>query len=186
MLNKRDFVERYKRGEFGNASPTWNSLEDLERDWNLYPLTTYIGPVHIRNRIAQGETWYNVHPIDLWIVWQRAVKKVRAENLYISAMAPHDKNLIQGEVWQNEDHLCLWYSQAVGIPMRDALRGPTSYAYGILASVILRTLMCPNSWEWLNQLLDMYDNHVVEFSTFSTDWGTIPGYNSVFWEVRDY
>lgn len=196
VLHKKDFVERYKRGEFGNASPTWHSIEEW-LDWVdslpnplallgcSMPLSS-LGNFHIRNRIAQGVTWYNVPADQLDIVWDIAMHRVGAENLYISAMAPHDKNLIQGEVWQNTEHLWLTYSTMVGNPMRDVLREEPRHATGLNAARILRHYLCPNSWEWLNQLLDNYPSHVIEFSTFSVEWGTIPHYNTVWWEIRNY
>lgn len=182
VLHKQDFVPRYKAGEFGNASPTWNDLSEFLENYNLGPE----GKVHIRNRIAQGKTWYNVPVREILVAWREATQQVSYQDLYISAMAPHQYNVIQGEVWQTENHLLLWYSSAVGVPMREALLGPTRHVEGIEAVIILRTLMCPNSWERLNYLLDAYDNHVIEFSTFSVNWGTLPNYNTVYWEVRNY
>jgi hypothetical protein len=63
VLSKRDFVRRYSQGEFGNASPTWNHVSDWGR-------AGYKGLVHIRNRIAGEQTWYDVPyhlVLDTWI-----------------------------------------------------------------------------------------------------------------------
>src|SRR4029079_14257562 len=53
VLTKGDFVQRYKQGEFGNASPTWNTFDE-------YLAANYSGQLHIRNRVAGGPSWYNV------------------------------------------------------------------------------------------------------------------------------
>ena len=57
---------------------------------------------------------------------------------------------------------------------------------GLSATQILQAKMNDLSWQWLNYLLEEYPDHVVEFSCFSKCWGTVPGYNTVFWEVRRY
>lgn len=182
VLTKLDFVPRYKKGEFGNASPTWNSL----KDWKKRDKRHAKGPFHIRNRIPQGETWYNVSREDMLVTWVEAELAVSASNLYISLMAPHQYNVLQGEVWQSENHLELTYSTVLDLPMRDALRSDLNRTSGLHAVTLLKCSLCPNSWDWLNQLLDNYPNHTVEFSCFSVEWGTVPYYNTVFWEVRNY
>ena len=182
VLTKKDFVKRYAKGEFGNASPTWEGFQEwwLDRAWRKY------GELyHIRNRIAGAETWYNVHHSNLRLMWEAATNLFKPSQLYISAMAPTEKTLFQGEVMRREWGLELTYT-TVAKPMRDALAERTQTARGIIALALLRRFLCPNSLAWLEHLLDEYPNHVVEFSTYSVEWGTVPGYNTVFWECRLY
>ncbi len=196
VLTKKDFVRRYAAGEFGNASPTWNGYLDWYYDC-CYEGTHYVkksreGLYHIRNRVAGAETWYSIPagaPLgdsNLWQCWYEvATKKYAPSQLYISLMAPTEKTLIQGEVMRGEWGLDLTYT-TVAKPMRDALAERTQTARGIIASSILSRFLCPNSLTWLEHLLDEYPDHVVEFSTFSCNWGTVPGYNTVYWECRKY
>lgn len=180
--SKADFVRRYQVGEFGNASPTWNTIAELGKSG------AYAGKFHLRNRVAGGATYYDLfywQIMDLWL----DVKQ--PDQWYASMMAPHHKNLIQGEVqqvdgWSRQCGLSLFYSQAPGLPMRDALAKDGRQAYGITASLLLRRCLCPNSYDWMMELLQRYSGHVVEFSTFATRWGTLPNFNTVFWEVRNY
>ena len=180
VLSKADFVPRYKRGEFGNASPTWNEVDEwAEGNPRLGAL------YHIRNRVAGGPTWYNVQLLEMKEKWDNLVSRgIDPSSLYISEMAPHEYNLIQGEVKTSEQHLDLTYTLAKDLPMRDALLADLRTAQMTEAIMILQTFLCGNSWEWLNFLLDAYEGHIVEFSTFSIPWGTLPGFNTVFWEVR--
>lgn len=188
VLTKQNFTERYARGEFGNASPTWHTLRDF-LDSEADPYRTYY---HLRNRTAGGETHYNLdvfQVIDLWKSWPVDEQ----ENWYCSAMCPTYKTIIQGEVIQGSygfdrfggAGLELLYSR-VAKPMREALAEKSERASGIIAASLLRQHLCSNSWEWLNALLENYPGHVIEFTTLSTNWGTIPGYNTLFWEVRSY
>ena len=56
---------------------------------------------------------------------------------------------------------------------------------GSAAAVVLRTVMNGNSYDDLQILLEQYPGHVVEFTALEREFGTVPGRNSVVWEVRD-
>ncbi|KKN70624.1 hypothetical protein LCGC14_0428970 [marine sediment metagenome] len=178
MLTKRDFVARYAAGEFGNASPTWDN-------YAAYRCAGYAGLIHIRNRVVGAETWYNVTQQESGAKWIEATSKFDRSLLYISAMAPTEKTIFQGEVQRGIWGLDLTYTFVVK-PMRDALADQCLSAYGLVAKTLLSRFLCLNSYEWLEHLLDTYQDHVVEFSTYSVQWGTVPGFNTVFWEVRLY
>lgn len=174
VLTKKDFVRRYANNEFGNHSPTWHYLGE-------YLESGYKGYVHFRNRVAGGPTYYNIPSDKVVSDWVKLGYGVR--DLYISGMAPHHKNLIQGELLVDVGwHLT--YSDEPDLPMRDALAKCTKTATGVLAYNLVKSVMCPNSWEWLQVLLVRYEGHVVEFSSFSVPWGTLPHHNTCFWEVR--
>lgn len=176
VLTKADFVRRYSEGEFGNRSPTWAIPEDL-----LF--SGYSDKVHLRSRHASGPTEYNLEP---WWAYNRWILKDRPEDWYCSAMAPHDRNVLQGEVQRLPGGLYLYYSAAPGLPMRDALAKSARSAKGFTAKLLVDYAMNTASREWLDYLLDEYDDHVVEFSSFSVCWGTVPRHNTCFWEIRKY
>lgn len=183
VKTKQDFVLRFIAGEFGNKGPNWDSLEDWTESVPVH-YRLYRG-YHIRSRTPGGETLYDIYGADL----PKTVTENRGsfpDGYYLAEMAPHDLNVIQGEVQRTYLGLTLRYTTVKGWPMRDALGKQSTNVQGLAAKIILQQALCPNSWEWLNFLLDEYNDHVVEFSTFSTNWGTIPGYNTVFWEVRQY
>mgnify|MGYP001170215155 CR=1 FL=1 len=176
VLTKADFIRRFMAGEFGNRGPNWQTLKE-------YQTSGYKGLVHIRNRKAGGVTFYNVAPEQVEEQW----RSVPAGNFYLAGMAPHDRNLIQGEVaivpgsgWH------LRYSTVKNLPMRDAFSLEPQMATGIIGVSILQHYLCPTSFDWLQVLLKRYAGHVIEFSTFDCNWGTIPHMNTVFWEVRLY
>lgn len=187
MLTKADFVQRYQRGEFGNASPTWSTFEEFESYSKRYKSNVeayHSALYHLRSKIAGGPTLYNLRTYYAYVEWYRRVVNGEGSNWYCSAMCPHEHNLLQGEVLQTEQGLYLNYSTVVGKPMREALALESKHAYGILAVCLLRGAMCPNSYEWLQVLLDRYPGHTVEFTALGIKWGTLPHYNTLFWEVR--
>lgn len=180
VRTKRDFVKRYAQGEFGNCSPTWNTLREFLN-------SNYQGGlIHLRNRIAGGKTWYNVAPNDVDLYWREALSSgLSPDQLYISAMAPTEKTIIQGEVYRTETGLNLFYSR-VKKPMRDALAEESHTVTGSVAQKFLEHYLCSNSYEWMQTLFERYPEHVIEFSTYDCYWGTVPRHNTCFWEIRLY
>lgn len=181
VLSKSEFCTRYVAGEFGNASPSWHTLEEFVKR----PRAGMGGKFHLRNRTASDVTYYNVSADEVLTLW-RGVE--RPDLWYCSEMAPHHRGTIQGEVMQSLTGagVDLLYTSAQ-LPMREALALKSTQVSGILALSILREAMDPNSYDWLQVLLDRYERHVVEFTCFEIPWGTLwPNFNTVFWEVRKY
>lgn len=190
---KADFVRRYKSGEFGNASPTFDTPKEyLESGFHGS------GLIHIRNRNRNsGNSYYDVPPEEFDTRWRMACEHAPPDSYYISMMAPTEKTIIQGELqYTNSARLCQgkkigdpgleFYYTTVKKPMRYALQEESHTVDHITAKGLLQLYMNNKSYEWLKELLDRYPGHVIEFSVYSVEWGTIPGYNTVFWEVRNY
>jgi len=179
VLTKADFVRRYQAGEFGNRAPTWDTPESFCRS------KTRLGATfHLRCRAAGGPTYYGLDWIDVMSLWRF---QDSPKDWYCSAMAPHaEYGTAQGEVQRSVNWIDLTITTG-RFPMREALLTDyTTLVQGLRAISLLRHFMDPPSYEWLEYLLDTYPGHVVEFSCFSRPWGTIPGMNTVFWEVRQY
>lgn len=178
VLSKADFVRRYQTGEFGNCSPTYDTPHDLAV--NVDPMTK----VHLRNRKAGGSTYYNLVAGVAWYIWTEMSQEKRLD-WYCSLMAPTARTVIQGEVIDGPWGLNLTWTN-VPLPMRDALARQAFYCVGLTAKHLLQRSMNDLSWQWLQYLLETYPDHVIEFSVYSLCWGTVPGHNTVFWEVRKY
>ena len=178
VQTKVDFVRRYQAGEFGNRAPTWDTYEEFKE-------SGYKGLVHIRNRVAGGPTWYDVPWDEVWYKFCECCCQVDGSSLYFSGMAPTATTSLQGEVRQSERYLDLYYS-TVPKPMRASLLEGGRQVYGILALSLLRTHMDASSFDWTQELLERYPGHVIEFSCYGVNWGTIPNRNTILWEVRNY
>lgn len=179
---KEKFIVLYQRGTLGNRSPTWPSIDAMQEDFeNSYPLLNNANQLwHIRNRVAGGPTYYDIPGEVLADKWA----EVGGDQFYISAMAPTERTLFQGEVRQSEQGLDLYYS-TVAKPMRASLLEGGTTTQGIMAAELLRKYMDATSHDWLQHLLETYQDHVVEFSCYGVPWGTL-GWNTIFWEVRAY
>ena len=178
VRSKRDFVDRFIKGEFGNRTANWATLEEFVD-------SRFTGLVHVRNRLAGRETWYNIPTEFVKSVWEVASKKYGSENLYISQMGVESDKIFQGEVQRAPWGYYLYYS-VLALPMREALAKWNRHATGLVAQVLLKKFLCQRSREWLEYLFDEYPEHVVEFSSYWHEVGIVPGFNTMFWEVRLY
>jgi hypothetical protein len=182
VLTKADFTRRYKAGEFGNASPTWDTVQEyLASGYNQ-------GPIHIRNRVAGGPTWYDVKPGEVLSTYTEIVGfgKAKSEELYFSAMAPTPLTTLQGEWMLDTCGIPQLYYSRIAKPMRASLAEGGKQASGLVARALTQAFMNYRSLAWFEWLKLDYPEHVIEFSCYSRCWGTVPGHNTVFWEVRKY
>lgn len=188
VLTKADFVRRYMVGEFGNASPTWPNVSEwyASDHWNKPPHNE-TKLYNLRNWRLGGRCLYDLEPEQIIRYGKTLVREESDGQFYVSAMAPSHATLIQGEVlWDKQyPEMALTYSH-VRAPMRDALRESCLTALGLRARLLLRHFLCSNSHAWLFHLFKTYPEHVIEFSVYDRFWGTVPRFNTVFWEVRKY
>lgn len=180
VLTKTDFVSRYNQGEFGNRSPTWNSIREL-------PKTLPPGLYHLRSRIKGGKTWYDVPAPLVSFVTKNILlnREIEEKDLYVSAMCPTEDTILVGEVFRGVSGYNLSY-RTEAVNMRQAQSMGFKFCTGLLSYSILKSKMDPNSFEWLEFLLEAYPDHIVEFTTLRRTWGTLPRFNTLFWEVRKY
>lgn len=189
VLTKTDFVKRFEQGEFGNRSPVWKSLTEfyLALEEGIGQPVNLKDTFHLRNRIKGEKSWYNIPPIKVLEVASKAIESGEAtqESLYVAAMCPTSKTTLVGEIFRGVGGLNLSY-RTEAVTMRDAMALGFKFERGYVANVILKTKMDVNSYEWLNYLLDTYEDHIVEFTVLSQCWGVLPRFNTLFWEVRKY
>ena len=178
ILNKKTCYSYYKKGLFGNKLRTWYSIDE-------YNKSKYNGMVSIRYSGGIGGMFcaYNVTDVDTTI--NGFISDGADVRLFvINESAPDEKLLIQGELTKNHNGYQLFYSKEKG-KMRDCLKnGVTSV--GLEASEILRYFLNPNSYSDIMELTDTYQDHVIEFSTYSFNLGDCRYRNTVIWEVRKY
>jgi hypothetical protein len=184
VTSKAQFVRLYQEGVFGNRAPTWNHVEDIPWCMKTCPADKKF---HIRNRVAGGPTHYDLDIIQVFDRWcDLEDEGVNPATLYVSEMAPHHLGTAQGEVQRSVNFIDLTITTGK-LPMRQALLTDyTTFVTGLRAEMLLRYFMNARSYEWLEYLFEDFPDHTVEFTCFSKCWGTEPGYNTVFWEVRKY
>jgi hypothetical protein len=175
VLSKTDFTQRYQALEFGNRTNTWHDRVAFESGANQ------MGSYHLRNRVAAGATYYDQSYSAVRGLWLRMSDP---QDWYCSEMAPTATTVLQGEVMQSNRGLYLLYS-TLPMPMRPALATRSAEVYGIIATSLLRTTLDPGDYDWLMELLDTYEDHVVEFSHYRVHCGVLQR-RMIVWEVRSY
>lgn len=164
------------RGRFGNLLRVWESLEALDE-------SGYSGLVTMRYK-SPASPWMR-YAIPLEDVRPQALAWVLEGadlDLMVFSETLPDRETLQGEF----DGLHLHFSRARGLKMRDALRDHGEHADGPGARLLLKAALDPASYEDLMSLVEDWPGHVVEFSAYGCDIGTIPGRNTIIWEVRAY
>ncbi len=182
VLTKDDMYRRWTAGEFGNKPRSWMSFAELAA-------SGFDGSVTIRYREASSPyVRYSVPvgevPLRLDEFCQRGANR---ELFTFNESMPDEYVSLQGEFLQNTQVSGPWYLHYSTQPgkMRDVLIGSGQHAYGLETKIILLRYMDTDSYEWLQELADLYPEHVVEFSTYSQKVGDLRQ-NTVFWEVRNY
>jgi hypothetical protein len=176
--SKTEFYERYLKGDFGNRPRSWATWADLLADG-------YNGRVTLRDMAPGGPCYYGIEVEDLKKGILPSGCATLSDKRFNEGM-PDEFLTIQGNVWYDLG-LKLEYSCVPGIGHRDAVRQPNMrQAEGLMASSLLKTYLDPNSHDDLRELLDLYPEAVIEFSTYSKPVGVLPNRSTVFWEVRNY
>jgi len=177
--NKKDMYVLYERGAFGNMLKTWPTVADYLAD-------TYTEPVVLRNKVPGGR-WcaYGLTRVELVQKVEEFAQDGAPRNLFVVNELADDSELtIQGEVQRDQLGLSLRYSTEP-LPMRKALSLPHEYANGLAAKIILEKLLDASDFEWLMELLDTYEDGVIEFSVWAKSVGNLAR-RMVVWEIRNY
>jgi len=182
VLNKRDFLKRFLNNEFGNRTRVWETSEEW-LDWWKHNETAHM-KFHFRCKQPAGKTYYQkTHKGILELINNKSVNN---DDYYVAEMADPKLTVIQGEVQRiTGKGLHLTFNDCHKLPMRDALKKMTKMSRGIIAQQILRHYLPPGEYEHVMSLLDEYDAHVIEFSTYSKTLGTLKQ-NTIIWECRRY
>ena len=177
VLNKPDFYRR--RHEFGNHLHTWNT-------WDELLISDYGGPIGIRNTVPGGPF---VCPIP-WGRWGSERQKLLragtpAETMRFGQAAPDERVLFQAEVCETYRGLEMRYTHGSGTTHRTAMQTAKNI-HGLTALHMLRRNVEPSDVADIEALLELYPDHVIEFSTYAFPVGCVPGRTTLIWEIRKY
>jgi hypothetical protein len=179
ITSKEKNYELLRNGFLGNRLRFWDSHQSLLK-------SDYTGTVSMRYKGTASNFYaYEVKIKDIQKMIYEWTQKGADKNLIIfNESAPDKKLLIQGEIMHGAHGYYLFYSTEKK-KMREALK-TGRHAYGLAAVQLIKMHIDPQSFNDLLVLLELFPEHVVEFSTYSIDLGNIPGRNTVIWEVRKY
>lgn len=196
ILSKDVSVAMFGRGAFGNHLRQWDTLTELLD-------SGFDGRLMLRFRKPDG-------PVKKDLTMDQAVEatrrfvssgKWRYEEIYYNEVLENQDVLvaIQGELMRDPGQywpwggggfgLCMFYSTAP-IRMREALRDTDNvkHAWRLEAQLLLQKHLDPSSYDLIMELLDLYPDHIIEFTCCKRPVGSMAnrGRNTIVWEVRKY
>jgi hypothetical protein len=179
IQTKQGVYNLYEQGIFGNKAITWNSLDEIKNSgWK--------DKVCMRSKrgIARKEVVYNIeiNEVPKYIrIWKE--KGIPESAIHFNQSMPDEKLILQGEVTRF-NCLTLRYS-TIKKPMNLALAEEDIEVYNKEAYNLIRGFMDKKSYNNLEELMEIWPESVVEFSSYNIPVGILK-LNSVFWEVRNY
>lgn len=179
--SKAEYYRRWHRGDFGNRPRNWPTLEDLQQD-------SYSGLVTIRYKTPGSNFCRSGIPrlqVEEVVAEMEAAGACR-ELLTFNETPPDSKVVFQGEVMTTEHSLYLLYSTAPNLSCKHALQQSPEHARGLRAKGLLQHYMNAQDLLDLEELLEVFPDSVIEFSTYSVNVGCCPSRRTLIWEVRNY
>ncbi len=179
--SKQDFYPRWRRGDFGNRIRMFDTYQDLVE-------SKYRGNVVIRYKEASSPYCrYGVPYEQVESVIQGFVAKGAVPALFtFNEPAPDNDLLIQGEFYHDDEKGYALFCSTEQTQMRRALKNSGRQFLGLQALGRMQYYLNDNSYQMMTDLLDTYPGAVIEFSVYGHTLGTVPGHNTIIWEVRNY
>jgi len=157
----------------GNRFRSWDNVK-------VFEASGYEGLVSVRSKVPGGPCYYDVTA-------EEALRLAPGMpgGYNITEASPVDDIVIQGEVTYLPGGLHLFCSFEKD-HMRGALKRAGRYYNRLTAKTVLCHTVDYNSLCDIVELLNEYEDHVVEFTTYSRCVGVLPHRRTVIWEVRRY
>jgi hypothetical protein len=176
IANKKQCSAMFASGCFGNHLRQWPDIESVLK-------SGYSGKLMLRSMgVGGGRVISN-----LSVEEASGIRGfVPGLNYFSEQLNDPDEYtvILQGEVFRSYRGLDLTYTK-VNAPMREALSKRTDYAHGLTALMMLRNYCCPRGLDCIQELLDIYEDHVIEFTCVDKPFGSL-GWSTIIWEVRSY
>jgi hypothetical protein len=176
-INKIDQYKRWESGEFGNRVNVWSIDEYLESNFNA--------PVGLRYK-SPGSSFCKI-PCYTKLEVQNSLKEFCTEGAERSKFNVNEAILdqdvkFQGEIFRDEIGLRL-FGSFTQKPMRIALLDGVEYL-NIRAKLLLEYICNSKSYTMLMELLDKYDDGIIEFTVCNRNIGVLPNHSVCIWELR--
>lgn len=175
IRSKAEFFRLWEAGALGNKLRTW-------RD----PVEAYRSGVPLVGFREMGKAGGGKFAM----ARRSEIARVAAQfprPFMVCEAAPDEKGTLQGEVCRTFRGLEGQLGLTSGLRMRDAIARGLLTPRGYLETrVLLERYMDPSSREDLDALFELYPDAAIEFTCYSCAVGSLPGRNTLFWEVRNY
>ena len=189
--SKRESYEKYFAGEFGNTLQFWKTIWDYqnwiyeetgyERTKKLVALRTIHKPGIQLPYYCTPQSYDNI--ISIAFEWMEKYN-IKSQDITVNEVGPDDAIVIQGEIQRSVLYYDLRYTTYPAV-MREAFKHENKHTHGLEVCRVIDKFMDTPSKEKLTELFNDYPDSIIEFSTYNKSVGKL-GWNTVFWEVRNY
>lgn len=184
ITTKAEFYRLWHRGSLGNKLRTWAHPDHVP--------ASYTGSLMLRPMNSPGGSASIVElPVKKALdFWRWSIERGLTKR-FANECAPDSEAVFQGEVMRDVGRLYLlghyreYKPGAKLMRMRDALKQAKEYR-GLAAEFMLRKVSVPASRDDVLELLDLYPDHVIEFTAYRRCVGNCQQRNVIIWEVRKY
>lgn len=175
-------VKLWDAGVFGNTLRMWHNVDDAVKD------ITYDGPYVLRSRLPDFKVRHGLPSKEALLNAFKELEYKYKPTVYVNEQMPDQLITIQGEVWRGAAPTFMpymHYSTEKG-HMKPclALKGMSRHIEGTAVKLVLQHYLDVYAnviWD----LLELYPDHIVEFSAFSEGIGKLL-WPLIVWEVRKY
>jgi hypothetical protein len=183
IINKAQYFQLWQAGLLGNKLRSWRTLEEVLA-------SDYAGLISARAIVnSAAVARYGIEIINLKTVIGEMIDagrgEVKEKDIIFNETAEDHCLTIQGEVMLSYRHYELYYS-LLPDRMRPALIKGGQYAHGLVELQLLLRYVDPSSLSDIKEMLETYQDHVIEFGSYSKNVGCIRGRNTLIWECRFY
>lgn len=181
LSSKADNIRAVQLGLFGNSPRQWQTLSDV-LDAIEAPGSD-IKQIVVRPRTPGGRCWYDIDPFQWYLEYERC-DWFDVDDYYFNEPSVKSTVTMNAEVTRRYGEVELLYSE---LPdhMRPALRADGRTIRGLDALQLVRRKCDDYLRPVVEELLEVYPDHVIEFTTSTVGYGTL-GWHGVVWEVRNY
>ncbi|MCD6359709.1 MAG: hypothetical protein J7M38_02520 [Armatimonadetes bacterium] len=178
---KSAFYELFLRGATGNCLRNWSYPDYLKSDFSGGVA------VRLRNRASSLMKYDLPGPAAVARYVRRLEQQhgISPDQVIVSELAPDDDLILQFEAMRCERYLYLRWNDTPGLRMRQAMENHCRHCWGLEAVERVRQALDAKSWNWLQELFDRYPDSIVEATAYRHGLG-IYGWNTLFWEIRNY
>lgn len=182
ITNKQQNFEAVNAGLWGNHVRQWPSLQE----WTIWFIKLEDEQL---NNIARLYMLRSFKP-------NQIAKKVctirelvdmsyeEADGYYVNECIDNSTVILNAEVQLGAHGIEMMYSE-LACTMREAQAADWRPAKGLFAKMLLQSKLCERGYEKLMEILNTYDDHIVEVTACSCGVGEL-GWRTIIWEVRKY
>lgn len=179
LKTKQDFYSVYLAGRLGNKLRTWDRLDQCPVGVLL--MARFVGPS------GGGPMLSDLTREEMRCAINRS--GISPSKFRFHECAPDQETTLQGELCLISSLYVFAHERAAGDARLLRMRDVLPYAVeteGLRARLLLQRHCTPASYDDLLTLLELFPDHVIEFSAYRRTVGTLPQRNVIVWEVRQY